>query len=180
VRSASGEQQLQRLEHVLVAQVPRLVRAVVHDPVVALGGGHHARVLQRIEVALAVARRVVEAVAQELHEGRHHVVLTDREAARQRSASVERRIALPRRQAAIAQAGHRGRLRIDALQVAKDGADRAVEAVDVEAVEADPALRLDASVVLAQPLHELPHLLVAPHPGREAGERRLLGRPLRR
>lgn len=35
VRAAEGEQRFQRVEHVLVAQVPGLGGAVVHDPVVA-------------------------------------------------------------------------------------------------------------------------------------------------
>jgi hypothetical protein len=65
-------------------------------------------------------------------------------------------------------AGAARRLGIGLVEVADDGLDRAVQAVQVEAVEARGALR--ALVVLAQPLDELEHHRVPPHPAREAAE----------
>ena len=56
---------VERVGHVLVAQVPAFGAAVVHDPVVLLGRRDQARVHRRVEqaVAVAVIERFVEQVA---------------------------------------------------------------------------------------------------------------------
>ena len=60
-----GQQRLQRLEHVGVAQVPRRARPVVHDAVVTLGVRNEARILHGIEDPLAVALRVCALLLQQ-------------------------------------------------------------------------------------------------------------------
>ncbi len=83
-------------------------------------------------------------------------------------------------QAAVAQPRHPRRLGVDAVEVGEHRVARGVEAVEIEAVKADLGRGvLDPQVVLPQPGDELRHFLVAPHPGREAGEGRLGGRQRR-
>jgi hypothetical protein len=63
---------------------------------------------------------------------------------------------------------------VGVLQVIEHRGDRAVQAVEVESVEADPRRGVAFTVVRAQPVDERTHLGVAPHPCREpfeAGER---------
>ena len=60
---------------------------------------------------------------------------------------------------------------VNLVEEAEHGLDRSVEAVEVEAVEADAlAPRRERLVVAAQPLGELDDHAVAPHPGGEALE----------
>jgi len=60
---------------------------------------------------------------------------------------------------------------IDRVEVRDDCFDRGSQAVEVEPVEARHAERIgDPVVAFAQPVDELDHLGVAPHPGREAPE----------
>jgi hypothetical protein len=78
------------------------------------------------------------------------------------------RLVLPRRQAAIAPACRLGGLGIDFIEIAQYRLDRSAEAVDVEAVKSGTALGRPVLVMDAQPIDKGEHLLVAPHPGREA------------
>ena len=161
-----------------VAEIPRLARAVVHDAVVPLGGGHHASVLERLEEALAVPLHIVDPAFEQVDQGGDDIALADREASGQRRLPVKRRVLLPRSETAVAQARHPGGGGIDVVEIAQHGVDRGVEAVEIEPVEADPRFRRAAGIVLAQPFDQLADLLVAPHPGREARERHVGGRPL--
>ncbi len=53
-----------RIEHVLIAQVPRLSRSVVHHAIVTLRVCHYSRVLQGVKVVFAVARDVLDSFLQ--------------------------------------------------------------------------------------------------------------------
>ena len=174
--AAAIEDVLQRVEHVPVAQVPGRRRALVHDAVVVLGRARDAGVLDGIEVGLGAAVDVVEPVSEKvLQLGEERLIARPLMAGRD-GAAIARRVGLPGAQAAVAAARLVRGLGIDLVEVAQDGIDRGVEAVDVEAAELGPALRRPMLVLGPQPLHEIAHLDVAPHPGREARERPLLSR----
>jgi hypothetical protein len=74
-------------------------------------------------------------------------------------------------EADITSAGLPRRLGVDFLEILQHGFHRGAEAVKIEAVEANPwSARRQRVVVRSQPLDELDHLGVAPHPGWEAAE----------
>ena len=76
-------------------------------------------------------------------------------------------------EACIASARALRGLRIDLVQIRDDRPDRRAEAVEIEPVETDLALRM-LVVPFTEPAHERQHLGVAPHPRREpleAGQR---------
>ena len=71
-------------------------------------------------------------------------------------------------EAAVPVAGTAGSLGIRLVEVLEDGGDGRVQAVEIEAVEADfPDRIAGAIVVLPEPGHELENVGVAPHPGGE-------------
>ena len=90
--------------------------------------------------------------------------------------TVGRRVRLPRGQAAVALARDFRRRRIDLVEIVQNRADGRVQAVEIEAVERHPVFRLHRGIMLAQPVDEAAHFVIAPHPDREAGK----GRPFRR
>src|SRR5829696_6980290 len=135
-----------------------------------------AGVLDGVEVGLGAAVDVVEPVSEKVLQLVEERLIARPLMAGRDGAAIARRVGLPGAQAAIAAARLVCGLGIDLVEVAQDGIDRGVEAVDVEAAELGPALRRPMLVLGPQPLHEIAHLDVAPHPGREARERPLLAR----
>ena len=89
-------------------------------------------------------------------------------------AAVARRIGLPGREAAIALPRLLRSLGIDLVEIIEHGTDRRVQAVDIETVELGALVLGDVAVVLAHPVDEVRHLLIAPHPGRKALEGRVV------
>ena len=166
------EQGLQGFEHVSVAQIPRRARAVIHDAVIAFGIGDQAGVLYRVEEPLAVVGGIGLLLAHQILQRAHDVALADRIAAVERSMPIGRRVRLPRGEAAVTFARNFRRRRIDFVEIFKHEADRRVEAVEIETVEGHPLFRLPRGIMLAQPIDEGAHFVIAPHPDREAGERR--------
>jgi hypothetical protein len=142
ISATVGEDRSQRIEHVLVAQVPGQRRSVVHRAVVAFRAGHNARVLGGIEELVAVLRSVVEALREQVAQHGGDVVLARLHTADERGAAVRRRIVLPGCESAVALARRLRRDRVDAIEVAHDLVGRGVHAVEVQARETDLALRL--------------------------------------
>src|SRR5689334_17571398 len=99
--AARLNQMLQRLEHMRVAQVPGFRAAVIHDAIIALGGGDQARVLRCVEEAFAIVERVFEPPLEELPALRDHQLLASPVTFSEYRAAVCRRLLLPRRQAAV-------------------------------------------------------------------------------
>src|SRR5262245_52532724 len=130
-----------------IAQVPSLRTAVVHDTVVALGRGDEPRILRRIEEPAAIIGGIFKSPLQQLLTLCDHRLLTFAIARREHGAAIGRWLLLPRRQAAVALSSHLSGLRIDLVQIAQYGRDRAAHIVHVEAVEPDPRVRRSRAVV---------------------------------
>ena len=62
------EQPLERVEHMLIAQVPRIDRTVIHDAVIALGIGRQSSVFHGVEKAIAVAFGILKPMLQHVAE----------------------------------------------------------------------------------------------------------------
>src|SRR2546430_1796818 len=116
---------------------------------------------------------MVELLLDKLAQHREHGRLALGVPAGERGASVSRRVLLPWREAAIAFARDARGSRIDLVEVVDDRPDGSIQAVDVESEEAGAPRRFDGLVMRAQPIDEIMNLHIAPHPGREAAERRL-------
>ena len=86
------KQPLQRVEHMLVAQIPRHGIAVIHHPVILLGRRYDARILLGAEKRLAVLDQIIEALLEEIEQGVGDRLLAHRIAARQRHAPVAHRV----------------------------------------------------------------------------------------
>src|SRR5690606_15788129 len=95
------------------------------------------------------------------------------ESAPDRCSSVSRRLLLPWRETRIALPRLCGSVRVDLFHVIDDRLDGAAEAVEVEAVDRAPWIRRKSGIVLPEPLVELKHFHVPPHPGRKPRECRL-------
>src|SRR4051812_30892487 len=67
-------------------------------------------------------------------------------------------------EAGVSLSGATGKLRVCLVQVGQHGADRGVQAVQVESVKADSLARNESVVEIAQPAHETEHVCVTPHP----------------
>lgn len=65
LRSTRLEEMFERLEHVRVAQVPGFRAAIVHDPIVALGGSDQACVLRRVQKTFAILSSVFKPTLKE-------------------------------------------------------------------------------------------------------------------
>src|SRR6056297_839183 len=139
LRPARREQVFEGLEHVAVTQVPAFRTAVIHDPVVALGGLHEPGILSGVEETLAVPGLVFETFPEDLAQLRHNLTLAGTVTLRQHRPAVGRRIALPGREAAIALARDRGGFGIDLVEIVEHRGDRAAHVVDVEPVETGPS-----------------------------------------
>jgi len=177
VRAPVGEHSLEGVHHVAVTQVPRLARPPVHGPVVALCLAYDGGVARRIEVTVPVAAVVLHALGEQVGEDGHRLGLAAGHPAACHCAPVRRGVRLPRGEAAVSHARALRGVGIDRLEVVEHRADRVVEAVDVEPMDADPFSHMrDRAVVVIEPGHEVAHLGVAPHPAGESGERRFAER----
>ncbi len=96
-----------------------------------------------------------------------------------RQPPVQRRIATPRHQAAVALARQLRRAGVDVVEIIDHRPHRAREIVEVEPVKAGHGAGIAPFIVGAQPADEGVDVGVAPHPGREALESRLLALALR-
>ena len=162
------EHLLERGEHMMVAQIPGGRRGSVHQPVVLLGGSHHAGILRRIEQAL-VALQTFQARPQQFAELCDHGLFTGILCSPFNALAIFCRLVLPGRQAGVALASGRCMLRVAIVQITQHCRHRGPQAVDVQAAKFHVIVRLQGSVVL-QPTHEVHRLQVAPHPGGEAVE----------
>ena len=173
------DQRVERLGHVAVAQVPRRDLFEEHRPVIRLGILHQPRVLDGIEEVVvgeaAVALGGVGGTTEQVLELVDDLVLAPLGQASARQQAIGPDVLGELVEAGVARAGPPGRLGVDLLEVPEHGGHRGAETVEVQAVEADLArVRRQRVVVPAQPLDELDHVGVAPHPGRktpEAGQR---------
>jgi hypothetical protein len=93
-----------------------------------------------------------------------HLVLAGRREAEGRRVPVRLRVLGEVLEAPIAPARAPGGVGVDAVEVVEHGLDRAEEAVQVEAPEADRVAGDAPAVVVAQPGEELDDLRVPPHP----------------
>ena len=174
VRPLGVEQLAQSLEHVGVAQIPAFGRAFVHRAIISLrildetgiGGG--------IEPFLAILRDVAQALGLELAQhraprapGSAHSLPRWRAA---RSARDRGSRASGRHSARAPPPPLRDRRRRDSRSLPASSR----EIVEIEPVKAGHRLGHARLIVAAQPADEGFDLRVAPHPGREAAERRLL------
>ena len=160
----------QGLEHMAVAEIPGLGAAIVHDPIIALGGGDQARILGGIQKTVAVVRLVIELLLQQVAELGNDGGLALAVAFGQDRPTVGRWLALPGRQATVALTRDSRRVRIDFVEVLEHGRDRSRHVVDIEPVEASAALCLLSDVVRPHPVDESRDIGISPHPGREALE----------
>lgn len=108
--------------------------------------------------------------------GQHHVELFDHlrftghQAIAFDEMTVQGRVILPGRQAAVAPPCFLGQLRVDAVQIVQHLMDRVAHAVNVEATELHAVFTGALMVVAVQPVGKGFDLGVAPHPGGEAAE----------
>ena len=166
-------ERLQRVEHVRVAQVPGRRRAIVHRAVVALGVRDEARVLGRVEEPLAVLSRVVDALLRACRAASRRRRLGALVAPDEHGLSVRGRVLLPWGQRSVALARDPRGAGSTSSRYASTAA------MDVNRLYRSspwkPALcsRM-VGVVRTQPVDEVVHLLVAPHPRRKSRERREL------
>jgi hypothetical protein len=170
--------------HVTIAQVPRRDPPAEHRPVVLLGRLHRAGILFCVEQFVlrdqAVPPGILRGMPLQVDELLDHrtLALLARTVGGSEPVNlgvvanemVEARVALTR-------PGRR--LGIHPIEVADDFVDGSVQAVQIQAVETGPGHLAAAQpiVVLTLPGHEIQHVGVPPHPGREALEsaQRLVG-----
>lgn len=164
------ENALQRLEHVLVAQVPRFVGAVVHHAIIALGIGDKTCVLLRLEELVAVAGDVVETLSEEVHERAHDGKFAKRITAGERGPAIGGQVSGPWRQTGIAGPSLRRSAGVDPFEIGKNRRHRLVHAVEIEPADMHVARGVPARIVAAEEFDKGVELGVAPHPGRETGE----------
>lgn len=157
-----------------VAQVPRGDAATEHRAVVALGVHDDACVLLGSKLPIrgdpAVAGEEFSCPLAQLDQLSHHLVLARLRPAERSRIAVGLPVVLAAEMLEAREALARSprRLRIGLVKVTEHRLDRAVQAVEVKAVEAGRLWR--SLVTLAQPLDELEHDSVTPHPGREAAK----------
>jgi hypothetical protein len=165
VAAEMAGERVQRAGHVAVAQVPALDAPAEHGAVVALRVDHEAGVLLREEGVVA------RLAALELDQLLHGLSLARLGAPDPRLVGVDLRIGAEVVEAGVALARAGGGLGGDLLEVVDGGLHRAVQAVEVQPVEAHLGLARGQGVIeVAQPPGELRDLGVAPHPDREAAE----------
>jgi hypothetical protein len=170
--------------HVPIAQVPRRDPPAEHRAVVLLGRLHRAGILFCVEQFVlrdqAVPPGILRGMSLQVDELLDHgaLALLARTVGGSEPVNlgvvanevVEARVALTR-------PGRR--LWIHPIQVADDFVDGSIQAIQIQAVEAGPGHLAAAQpvVVLTLPGHEIQHVGVPPHPGREALEsaQRLVG-----
>jgi hypothetical protein len=170
------EQVPDRFHHVVVADVPGVHRPREHVAVILLGVddqpgvllGEKELVLRRDTVALFDQLVLALLELNELGNRLLLAALLDLEAG---DVAVVLRVFPVMAEAAVAVAGAAGGGGVGLLEEIEHGRDRGVQAIQVHPVKS--ALRLfgqDRAVVQAQPVRELQHLAVPPHPLRETLE----------
>ena len=169
------EQGVERRGHVPIPQVPRRDVGAVHLLVVLLGVAHHDGVLFGAEQLVlgqpAIALGVLRGLASQRDQLGDDLVLAGNRPLVRQGEAVGLALGADVVEARIPRSGALRLVGIDRVEVRDDRFDRGPQAVEVEPVEARHAERIgDPVVPLAQPVDELDHLGVAPHPGREASE----------
>lgn len=165
VGAARLEQMLKGLEHVCVAQVPRLWAAIIHDAKIAFGGRDQTRVLCRVEKIVVALHGVAEPPLQQVLTLLDHRLFARSVAGGQHGAAIGRRLLLPRREAAIALARDRRRIGINLIKIGEHSGDGATHIVEVEPVKAGATIEVTYAVIMvAHPIHQRSRFSVAPHP----------------
>src|SRR5256885_16694452 len=100
-----------------VAQIPGGARAVIHDPVIALGVGDEASVLHGIQEPLSIVLGIGPLLPQEIGKYGDDLTLAGLVVAGERCMTIGGGVRLPRRQASVALARNSGGLRIDVVEV---------------------------------------------------------------
>ena len=93
----------------------------------------------------------------------HHAVAFD-------EVTIQGRIVLPGRQAAVAPACFLGQMGVDTVQILQHLMNRVAQAVDVQATEFDARFRCALMIEAVQPIGKGLDLGIAPHPRGEAAE----------
>src|SRR5436190_8166272 len=117
------EQMSESFEHVCIAQIPRFCTAIVHDPIVALGGGDQACVLRGVKKAFTILIDILEPALKQLPTLIDYRLFALAVACGEHSPSVSGGLFLPRREAAIALARHGGGLGIDLTEIFENSGD---------------------------------------------------------
>ena len=89
----------------------------VHDPIVALCVGHQPRVLDSVQIPLAVGRRVVQATVEQVHEHSHHFILAEAVPTGHDRTTIRGGIPLPGCEATVALPRDAGGVRVHLVQV---------------------------------------------------------------
>jgi len=170
-----SDEGIERLGHVAVAQIPALGAGAEDGAVVLLRVHNEARVLLRVEepvlVEPAVATRLLRCDVPKFHELLDHLLLAWLRSADPCLVRIHLGIGAEVVETGIAIARAPRRLRIDLVEVGHHRFHRGVEAVEVEAVEADlRSLGWECVVPLAEPGDELDDVRVQPHPRGKAPE----------
>ena len=118
-----GEQGLQRLEHMAVAQIPGCAGAIIHDPIILLGVCDQPGILHGIHEPLTIAIGVRTALVQKIGENDGDLGLARRISAGESSVPVRGRIRLPRSQTPISFARDLCGRGIDLIEIFENGAD---------------------------------------------------------
>ena len=163
VRAMMVQQVIQGLGHVAIADVPRLGAAAHHGTVVGLGILQHERVLLGLKISLAPFRSIGGRLAADLPKQRDHFVLAGR-GHEARGTSVRLDVLAEGLEAAQRTVCCRQRGGVDPVQVGHHEVEGLPQAIDVEAIEADPPRLWPLVIPRAQPLDQLDDLLVGPHP----------------
>jgi hypothetical protein len=158
-----------RLDHVRVAQVPRRDSAAEHRPVVLLRVPHEASVLLGEELLVAREAAVARREVAHLNELRDSLVLARLARPERRSLRVRLRVGRMV-EASVPLPRPRGRIRRNRFEIRNDCLDGRMQAVEVDAVEADAFGRAALRVRLPQPFDEVANDGVPPHPGGKAAE----------
>ncbi len=169
------DQRLERLDHMAVAQVPRRHFAEKHRPVIFFGVLDHARILLGVKELLlrdaSIALRVLGGTAAQLDELADDLVFAGSVEVAGGDETIDLRVRTEMVEAGITSPGPPCRVRVDLLEILQHGLHRGMEAVEIETVEAGLfEIRGKRVVVPPEPVDEIHHFGVAPHPPREAPE----------
>src|SRR5947209_2048403 len=168
-------ERLQRFEHMLIAEVPGRNPTVEHHPVVFFSVLRDTCVLFGVEV-LVVRGAAIEAYVLFRTAAKFQQRLHDLGMARLRKSERDGVTVVGRvgdfAEAAVVTPRSCGCGGIDSVEIRYYRLDRALQAVKVQAVEADPTAKLARLVEIAQPADEVEDVGIAPHPGRQFSEAR--------
>ena len=169
-----AQQLPERVDHVAIAQVPRLGTPPEHRPVVRFGVPHQPRILLGIEEVVGrhspIAARVLGPFVVELEQLRHDVAFTRRVQAETGRIAVLLHFLAKLIEAPVPPARPTGRLRVHLVEKGEHRLHRRSKAIQIQPVEAGTLVRRLPLVVGPQPADEVEHVGVAPHPRREASE----------